>query len=162
MNEAVRLLPELRAAFADLQPLESDAPPADTASQTVLRRRLLQALPRAVQALASERPVAIVLNDLDAADEASIEAVGWLARALAGSPVALALTWRQPLAALESILADLRARDRLRVWQLPPLRREAVLELARQSGLSTVIAGGSSRVDLQACKLGTGRRFTTS
>ena len=140
MNEAVRLLPELRAAFADLQPLESDAPPADAVPQTVLRRRLLQALPRAVQALAGERPVAIVLNDLDAADEASIEAVGWLARALAGSPVALALTWRQPLAALESILADLRARDRLRVWQLPPLRREAVLELARQGGLSTVIA----------------------
>jgi hypothetical protein len=25
-----------------------------------------------------------------------------------------------------------------------------------------IIAGGSSRVDLQACKLGTGRRFTTS
>jgi hypothetical protein len=24
------------------------------------------------------------------------------------------------------------------------------------------LAGGSSRVDLQACKLGTGRRFTTS
>jgi Uncharacterized conserved protein (some members contain a von Willebrand factor type A (vWA) domain) len=25
-----------------------------------------------------------------------------------------------------------------------------------------IILGGSSRVDLQACKLGTGRRFTTS
>jgi ABC-type antimicrobial peptide transport system, ATPase component len=32
------------------------------------------------------------------------------------------------------------------------------------SGKSTMmhLIGGSSRVDLQACKLGTGRRFTTS
>jgi hypothetical protein len=29
-------------------------------------------------------------------------------------------------------------------------------------GMSESSAGGSSRVDLQACKLGTGRRFTTS
>jgi len=140
MNEAVRLLPELRAAFADLQPLDPGAPPADAASQTVLRRRLLQALPRAVQALAGGRPVVIVLNDLDAADDASIEAVGWLARALASSSLALALTWRQPPAALENVLADLRARDRLRVWQLPPLSRQAVLELSRQGGLSPAMA----------------------
>jgi Predicted membrane GTPase involved in stress response len=37
-------------------------------------------------------------------------------------------------------------------------------DLERERGI-TILAkntGGSSRVDLQACKLGTGRRFTTS
>jgi hypothetical protein len=34
--------------------------------------------------------------------------------------------------------------------------------LRSQIGLGYKLEGGSSRVDLQACKLGTGRRFTTS
>jgi Predicted transcriptional regulators len=37
---------------------------------------------------------------------------------------------------------------------------ERRLEASRLAGLPTI--RGSSRVDLQACKLGTGRRFTTS
>jgi Chorismate mutase type II. len=56
------------------------------------------------------------------------------------------------LAALRDAIADV---DRA---LLELLRRR--MELAAQVG--RIKARGSSRVDLQACKLGTGRRFTTS
>jgi Predicted O-linked N-acetylglucosamine transferase, SPINDLY family len=38
---------------------------------------------------------------------------------------------------------------------------DAVMAIA-EDGIDILIDRGSSRVDLQACKLGTGRRFTTS
>jgi hypothetical protein len=53
----------------------------------------------------------------------------------------------------------LEARESEHVKKMIPDRKiyERVLESFRQE-----LVGGSSRVDLQACKLGTGRRFTTS
>jgi hypothetical protein len=42
----------------------------------------------------------------------------------------------------------------------PVLQDEVLAEVVGQVELR--VGGGSSRVDLQACKLGTGRRFTTS
>jgi Predicted archaeal kinase len=62
--------------------------------------------------------------------------------------------------------ASVTARDgKVEVWELYPIRS------ALEAGLVPLVfgdvifdrqRGGSSRVDLQACKLGTGRRFTTS
>lgn len=141
-SEATRLLPELRAAFSQLsqwQPVPlTDLPGA--APQSVLRRRLFQALPRALRALAGNRPVVIALNDLDSADAASIEATGWLARALDDhdSPLALVITCREienGSPELNALLTDLRARGLARVWTTPPLDRVAALALGRQYGI---------------------------
>jgi hypothetical protein len=41
-------------------------------------------------------------------------------------------------------------------------RLRELLSCDPERAISVVKEGGSSRVDLQACKLGTGRRFTTS
>jgi hypothetical protein len=62
---------------------------------------------------------------------------------------------------------------RARIDRLPPharnlaehlalISRPASLDLIEHLGGADALEGGSSRVDLQACKLGTGRRFTTS
>jgi Uncharacterized protein conserved in bacteria len=63
----------------------------------------------------------------------------------------------QAIAAFRRIVTDYRNRS--------SLVNRALLKLGLISynqGNTTAAIGGSSRVDLQACKLGTGRRFTTS
>ncbi|MGQ9890111.1 MAG: ATP-binding protein, partial [Aggregatilineales bacterium] len=110
INEAVRLLPELRAAFGELQPLPLQPSPDETAALPLLRRRLFHALLHAIQTLTEGQPVVVVLNDLDDADDGSKEAVAWWLHMLVGSASPLALTFRQPPAALEPALAELRAR----------------------------------------------------
>jgi hypothetical protein len=53
------------------------------------------------------------------------------------------------------------AKDDIRFLLLGGLLQDT-LQVARIPQIIHKIVGGSSRVDLQACKLGTGRRFTTS
>ncbi len=145
-SEATRLLPELRAAFSGL----SQWPPAAladlslTTPQAVLRRRLLQALPRALRALAGDRPAIIALNDLDSADAYSIEAVGWLACPLDCAGMVLVITCRDAPngpPALNTLLSDLRARGVARVWETPPLERAEALALGRQHAVPARLAG---------------------
>ncbi len=144
-GEATRLLPELRTVFSQLsqwQPVALTDLSATT-PQSVLRRRLLQALPRALRALAADRPVIIALNDLDSADASSLDAVGWLARALDGASMALVVTCRDAengLHELNALLADLSARGLLREWKTPPLERADALALARQLAVPARLA----------------------
>jgi Glycine cleavage system protein P (pyridoxal-binding), N-terminal domain len=71
---------------------------------------------------------------------------------------------REPLAVLEALEARLDGETAALVIPypdflgrvLPPARLRETADRVHRAG------GGSSRVDLQACKLGTGRRFTTS
>ncbi len=136
MSEAVRLLPELRAIFPQL-PHPSAL--TEGPSPTTASRRLLQALPRALLALTDGRPTAVVLSDVDCADAASVEAIGWLARGLAGSHLALIITCRDTAQAapeaLRALLGDLQAQDMLRMWRLPPLSRATLATLVQRCGL---------------------------
>jgi DNA gyrase subunit A (EC 5.99.1.3) len=57
----------------------------------------------------------------------------------------------------------------LKVYEIPEGGRATrgrslsnLIEFEQGETIRAYINGGSSRVDLQACKLGTGRRFTTS
>ncbi|MDW8350935.1 MAG: tetratricopeptide repeat protein [Anaerolineae bacterium] len=143
MSEAVRLLPELRAVFSYLPPRDPHKPD-DDAAPTIASRRLLQALPRALLALAGKRPTAIVLNDLDAADSASLEAIGWLARGLADAPIVLILTSREDDSparneALRALAQRLHTLG-VRMWRLPGLSATAVRALVQRWGLPTTLA----------------------
>jgi hypothetical protein len=139
MTEAIRVLPELRAVFLRLQPIRWHAEES-TSPHHLLQRRLLQALPRAVHALAGGEPVIVVLEDLDQADPLSIEAVAWLARSLHGTNLALAITCRTEGGALNAMLSDLRARGMLQSLTLPAFDYPTVIRLALNAGLSPTTA----------------------
>lgn len=135
MNEVVRLLPELRAIFSRLLPFRA---PSETVSNLAYRR-LLQAIPRAFQALIGTDPVIIVLEDVDQADPLSIDAFAWFIRSLSATKVSLLVTCRDD-SAIKKIIADSGIPDRLRSFTIPAIDQQAVLSLAQDSGLS-VAAG---------------------
>jgi DNA-binding SARP family transcriptional activator/predicted ATPase len=139
MTEAVRVLPELRAVFLRLQPIRQPTEESPS-SHHLLQRRLLQALPRAVHALAGGEPVIVALEDLDQADPLSIEAVAWLARSLHGTNLALVITCRTAEGALKAMLSDLRARGMLQSLTLTAFDHPTVIGLARHAGLPTTTA----------------------
>lgn len=139
MTEAIRVLPELRAVFLRLQPIRQHAEES-TSSHHLLQRRLLQALPRAVHALAGGEPLIVVLEDLDQADPRSIEAAAWLARSLHGTNLALVITCRLEEGALNAMLSDRRARGVLQSLTLPAFDHSTVIGLAQQAGLSATTA----------------------
>lgn len=139
MTEAIRVLPELRAVFLQLQPIRWH-PDEATASRHLLQRRLLQALPRAVHALAGRDPVLVVLEDLDQADPLSIEAAAWLARSLHGTNVALVITCRTKEGALNEMIADLRTRGMLQLLTLPAFDYPTVIRLVEHAGLPATTA----------------------
>ncbi|MDW8292864.1 MAG: tetratricopeptide repeat protein [Anaerolineae bacterium] len=135
MTEAVRLLPELRAAFSHLLP-HGEANTTETASSAVLQRRLLQALPRALLALTHERPAVIVMNDLEAADPLSLKAVAWLADRLVGAPAALVCTLREEARAqnprLQALWEHLHTKQRVELLQLTPPDEATLAKLLEQ------------------------------
>jgi DNA-binding SARP family transcriptional activator len=139
MTEAIRVLPELRAVFLRLQPIRQSVEEVPS-SHRLLQRRLLQALPRAIHALAGGEPVIVVLEDLDQADPLSIEAVAWLSRSLHGTRLALVITCRTEGGALNVMLSDLRARGMLQSLTLPAFDYPTVIRLALNAGLSPTTA----------------------
>jgi DNA-binding SARP family transcriptional activator/tetratricopeptide (TPR) repeat protein/energy-coupling factor transporter ATP-binding protein EcfA2 len=67
----------------------------DDAAEPAARARLLDAIAGGLTGLAESRlPGMIVVEDLQWADAASREALGWLCRRLANRPTLVALTWR--------------------------------------------------------------------
>jgi DNA-binding SARP family transcriptional activator len=91
------------AELERLVPLPHDrhpdpARPAAAADALGARTRLLDALVRVITSLVEPRsgggPGILALEDLQWADDATREVVGWLARRLVGQPVVLILTWR--------------------------------------------------------------------
>ena len=105
-NELRSIAPEL----APHLPTTADSLPGTVADRRVLFHALLTVL----DAVSREQPLAVVVEDLQWADDASLECVRYLARRISHSSVLLLLTARQVAAgaAPEGALADL-LRDRL-------------------------------------------------
>ncbi|MFO0746415.1 MAG: AAA family ATPase [Myxococcota bacterium] len=123
------LVPELGQRDPRLTPL----PALDPAS---MRFQIGDAVAAFLFRAAHDRPLAIVLEDLHAADRPSLEALRFVASRLTGAPLALIATYRDAEARLSHETHQLleraaRAADRL---PLARLDRAAVLELATRSG----------------------------
>ncbi|MBF8289646.1 MAG: hypothetical protein HW391_614, partial [Chloroflexi bacterium] len=92
LSELARLVPLPDEVMRDLAPRTPTEPPGDWPAA---RARLLEAVAAALAALtAGPVPGLIAVEDLQWADDASREALAWLARRLAGRPFVLLLTWR--------------------------------------------------------------------
>lgn len=140
MTEALCLLPELRALFAALPPLQPTSN-LTMPSVQMAQRRLLQAVPRALRALQGEAPVVIVLEDLDQADPLSIEASGWLLRALHDSSrLILIITCRTTDGELAAMFDQLQAREQVPIWHLPAFDRTTVHQIAERLALPASLA----------------------
>jgi DNA-binding SARP family transcriptional activator len=88
LAEAAKLLPEL----APLVPAGAILPPSDGPGA---QGRLLEGLCRAVlAAVRGARPGLLLLDDLHWADDATLDAVGYLVRRLDRAPVLVLATWR--------------------------------------------------------------------
>ncbi len=120
------LLPELAVRAADLAPGRE----LDRASQARLFELILGVLER----LAMERPVVLVVEDVQWADRSTLGLLGFLARALRDDPVLLIITTRTEstkagVGTLE-FLAELEREDNVDRIELIPFSRDEVAEQA--------------------------------
>jgi DNA-binding NarL/FixJ family response regulator len=126
ITELVRLLPELAAHLPDRVP---DRPPDPKQEQ----RRRVQSLIQIFTRLAARQPLLLVIEDLHWSDEASLDLLLVLARAVPTHPILLLLTYRNdelspPLAALLAALDRERLATEL---LLPRLSRADIDALLR-------------------------------
>ena len=110
------------------------AGPRSAAAPELERARLFEAIVQLAEWAARDRPLLLVLEDLHAADGASIELAGYLARRLAETPRLMVLTMRElpARAEMDALLAALRARGVLSdEIALRPLSPDAIGRLVR-------------------------------
>ena len=123
----VTLLPELQTRFADVAPIGGPDPLQD-------KHRIFQGLIGFGARLADEQPLMIVFEDLHWSDDASLEFIVQLARAVSGLPVLVAATFRsdEEHSSLRRTLIDI-SRARLAVeLELAQLTLEEVDLLLRE------------------------------
>jgi len=126
------LTPGALSALALIAPSASRAEPP--ASHPMDRHRILSAAGRLMERAAAERPVLLVLDDLHAADEATLELVHYLARAARRARLVLVGGAREeaiggPLARLRASLIEQRAGAEV---VLDRLDRDAVRAVAER------------------------------
>ncbi len=127
LSEAARLVPELREAYPDLAPAPSvDAPET--------RRRLLEGVRRTLLAgVTGPVPGLVVVDDLQWADEPSLDALLYLADRLTAPPSCLVLAWRTEAMPVDHrvrrLVADREDRGLAEHLRLEPLDRECVAAL---------------------------------
>ena len=122
------LVPELALRRPDLP----DLPPLDAARE---RSRLLEGLAAVVQGLSRQRPLLIVLEDLQWAGEATLSSLEYLARRVAAFPALIVATYRNENAEIARAVQPLRRKLQLENVashvSLGGLSTEAVCDLAR-------------------------------
>ncbi len=106
------IIPELASGRSDLPTLPSIEPARE-------RSRLLEGLTAVVQGLARERPLLLVLEDLQWAGEATLFALEHLARRVAAFPALIVATYRNE--------------DREAQWSRPAVASQAAIRKRRQS-----------------------------
>jgi DNA-binding CsgD family transcriptional regulator len=127
-----------------LDAVASTTPPVLPASETVpleglydQRLAMAERVQAALEHASASRPVLVALDDMQWADAASLQAVGWLAQSLFSHPVGWVLALR-PLPVrsdLDSLVRRLVAEGATKLHLLP-LGAEASLALARDTGLA--------------------------
>ena len=133
-SEVSRLVPELVARRPEIPPPPSlDAPGA--------RTRFVDALGRGVASAGEgDRPGVLVFEDLQWADDASLEVLVHLARRITGRRLVLVFTWRTELVdrahALHRLAADVRRDGALVSVALQRLDEQSVTEALTAFGLT--------------------------
>jgi tetratricopeptide (TPR) repeat protein len=124
---ASRLLADLDPALVRLLPaLRSRVPvPDDDGGAEASQLRLYQATPSLLQRLASDRPLLLVLDEMESADGPSLQLLRFVARARGDSPRMVVAVYRTPLPPGATTAAPLAA-----------LAREPGLELIALAGLA--------------------------
>jgi DNA-binding SARP family transcriptional activator len=134
-REAVN--PSYAAWRADLGEVlrEAAAPDTDTQRPAVNPLRIFAAIARLLTALASERPVVLVLEDLHWADEISLRLLAFVARWIASSRVLLVGTFREEeipdAPSLSRTLQELEREPRFERLRLSRLSEPETLRLTR-------------------------------
>ncbi|HYY80681.1 MAG TPA: BTAD domain-containing putative transcriptional regulator [Actinomycetes bacterium] len=129
LAEVTRLLPELADARPGLSPPGSlDGPAA--------QRQFLEGISQALQAACGGPvPGLLLLDDLHAADEASLDVLAYLVHRLQGRPLLVLATWRSERVPtghrLRRLAADAQRAGRCTVLRLPRLGETDVAELVR-------------------------------
>jgi tetratricopeptide (TPR) repeat protein len=126
--DIVQMLPELRAIFDDLPP------PPDNASESA-RFQLFDSATTLLRNVARERPTLVVLDDLHAADTASIRFLRFVANQMTDISVLILATYRDieltPDHPLTSVVAEISRDPAARVIELTGLQADAVAEYIR-------------------------------
>jgi DNA-binding SARP family transcriptional activator len=138
LAEAAKLLPELEP----LVPASITFPPPDSPGA---QGRFLEGLRRTLlAAVQGKRPGLLLLDDLHWADEATLDAVGYLTRRLDRAPLLVLATWRSEQVPrghqLRRILAEAQRAGAATTLDLARLDRGAVAELVRSAAPASVDA----------------------
>jgi len=128
-DDLATLVPSLPARLGR----PASALPAPVAPE-LQRARLSEAAVDALEHAASDRPLALLFDDVHLADRQSLELLAYVARRLAAERVLIVVTRRHAPAqpALDAFLVAQRARDALVEAELEPLSRVAIGDLVRQ------------------------------
>jgi DNA-binding SARP family transcriptional activator len=137
----------LRAEAARLLPALSDQPPASASAALDASERLFAGVAHVLLAVCSgERPGSIFVDDLQWADQSSLDLFAYLARRLRGRPLCLLAAWRADEVvaghALRPLVAELRRAGSATILPLAPLSREAVSALLRAAPMAGVLPAG--------------------
>lgn len=142
--ELGRLLPELRERYPDL--------PAASTEEAPARLRLFEAIARLGQALAKHAPMVLLLDDMQWADVASLDALQYTVRRWSDerAPVLLLMSSRSEAlastSALRDWLAGLRSRVALTQIELGPLTAQDTLDYAQR----LTVGSDQSQIDALA------------
>ncbi|HWC13575.1 MAG TPA: BTAD domain-containing putative transcriptional regulator [Actinomycetota bacterium] len=127
LTEVARLLPELLTDNPEL-------PPPDRLTESEQRQRLFEALARAI--FVGEKPLLLVLDDIQWCDQETLEFLHYLVRLDPGMPLLIAATARVEEVGTDhpatTLFAAIRSRDELVEISLGPLDEAGSFALAKE------------------------------
>jgi DNA-binding SARP family transcriptional activator/Tfp pilus assembly protein PilF len=131
LSEAARLLPILYKVRSDLSPPPS---PESTGAQT----RFYAGLSQVVWALCAQHPAGVLfIDDIQWADEASMDLLTYLVRRLQGQPILILITWRgedlDPGHRLRRLLADAQRNGQAELLNLSRLNPQSIESLVQST-----------------------------
>ncbi|WP_432875155.1 ATP-binding protein [Kribbella sp. CA-245084] len=135
-----------------VEPPANDGPgtPMDAGAAADAEFSVFEAVGQCLSALAAERPILVVLDDLHWADAASLRLLGFLARALAGSRLVLAGAYRDTEASRDLLAVSATAQH----LRLGSLGAEQVREL-----VTSIVGPDASELGDQVWKRSGGNPF---
>jgi DNA-binding CsgD family transcriptional regulator/tetratricopeptide (TPR) repeat protein len=131
---ARKLAPAPRGEFLEpAQRLLVGSPDTPAEPGPLARIRLLETMRSALEGLAAERPLVLVLEDLHWADSGTVELIDYLARNVADAAVLVAATYRPEAVdrrrAVRRVLSELRRHPAVTTFDLAGLSRDEIAAL---------------------------------